>query len=191
MIKCVIDEEGKLGVYAIGLVELPAIQENWIALSDIKLSALNQERRMLYGPALIPDKHILRVNPETGEEYYIYFDKETIYKVSHLFLKKHLQNAHTLEHELAITGCTVVESWYKEGEMDKATELGITVPNGTWMIGTHVEDDQIWEEVKAGTIKGFSIEGMFDEEVIKMSKERNPLIDVLNELEVLVHSYKV
>jgi hypothetical protein len=189
VIKCVIDEEGKLGVYAIGLVEAPAIQENWVALSDIKLTSLNEERRMLYGPALIPDKHILRLNPETKEEYYIYFDRETIYRASHLFLKKHLQNAHTLEHELAVTGCTVVESWYKESESDKATHLGINVPDGTWMIGTHVEDDGVWQEVKAGRVKGFSIEGMFDEEQVKMTSVE-PLANMLKEIEDLVYSYK-
>ncbi len=66
VVKCVIDEEGRLGITAMGLVDSPAIEENWIALSKMQLSATNDERRMLYGAALIPDKEILRYD-EKGE----------------------------------------------------------------------------------------------------------------------------
>ena len=83
VVKCVIDDNMKLGVQAISLVEFPAIEENFVALSKVKLSAVNEERRMLYGPALIPDKYILRIDKETGEEYYIVFEKETVYQCAH------------------------------------------------------------------------------------------------------------
>ena len=111
--KCVIGPEGSLGVEAISLVEFPAIESNWIALKkEVKLEALDNERRMLYGPALIPDKPILRIDKETGEEYYIVFDRETIYNCAHAFMKNGFQNAHTFEHLKPIEGVTVVESWY-------------------------------------------------------------------------------
>ncbi len=80
VVKCVIDEEGRLGITAMGLVDMPAIEENWIALSKVQLSAVNDERRMLYGPALIPDKEILRYD-DKGEPYYVYFEKATVLKV--------------------------------------------------------------------------------------------------------------
>jgi hypothetical protein len=67
VLKCVVDDEMRLGVQAISLVEFPAIETNWVALSEIKLSAMNEERRMLYGPALIPEKYILRIDKQTGE----------------------------------------------------------------------------------------------------------------------------
>jgi hypothetical protein len=62
IVKCVIDETGKLGVGAISLVEFPAIEENFIALNEVKLASVNKERRMVYGPALIPNKYILRID---------------------------------------------------------------------------------------------------------------------------------
>ena len=189
VVKCVIDEEGRLGITAIGLVSAPAIEENWIALNavnEVKLAEVNTERKMLYGAALIPNKEILRIDANLNE-YYIVFDEATIYQCAHLFLKKNLQHAHTIEHEFAITGCTVVESWIiEDSNSDKAAAMGFSLPKGTWMLGVKVDDEQVWNDVKAGTIKGFSIEGMFNEVEVKMASNVETLF--LKELEALLTS---
>lgn len=187
VMKCVIDENGNLGVYAIGLVSEPAIEEKWIYLKDVKLSQIDEERRMLYGPALIPDKKILRIDKSTNEEYFIYFPKETIYQSAHLFLKKHLQNAHSLEHEMPIDGCVVVESWIIENaQHDKAKHFGMDLPEGTWMLGVHVADDQIWKQVKDGIITGYSIEGKFDHLELSLTGHKNFFDLFLDEIETMI-----
>jgi len=122
VVKCVIDEEGRLGITAMGLVDMPAIEENWIALSKMQLAKVDEERRMLYGPALIPDKEILRYD-EKGEPYYVYFEKATVSAIAHQFFKKNLQHTTNLQHEIPVTGVTVVESWIKEGKLDKSIQL--------------------------------------------------------------------
>jgi len=190
IMKCVVDENGKLGVYAIGLVSEPAIEEKWIALSNVKLSQVDGERRMLYGAALVPDKKIVRYDKDTNEEYLIYFPKETIYACAHLFLKKHLQNAHSLEHEVPIDGCVVVESWLIENpEHDKAKHFGMDLPAGTWMLGVHVEDDGIWEQVQSGAITGYSIEGRFDHLEVALAGNRSVEDLVLQEIENVLALY--
>jgi hypothetical protein len=169
VVKCVIDEGGRLGVGAISLVEFPATEENFIFLNEVKLASVNKERQMLYGPALIPNKYILRIDKNTGEDYYIYFDAETIAKCAHLYLKKNLQHNTTLEHEFSVMGCPVVESWIIEGEQDKAYHFGLTAPVGSWIVGVNVTDPEIWQEVKDGNVKGFSIEGHFNELAVTMT----------------------
>jgi hypothetical protein len=187
--KCVIGPEGSLGVEAISLVEFPAIESNWIALKkEVKLKALDNERRMLYGPALIPDKPILRIDKETGEEYYIVFDKETIYNCAHAFMKNGFQNAHTFKHMKPIEGVTVVESWYKESDNDKSAFLGMDVPVGTWVIGSKVDNPEIWASVKEGKVKGFSIEGYFDHVGLTMGAV-SPEALALQEIEKLFNSF--
>jgi hypothetical protein len=168
IVKCVIDDGGKLGVGAISLVEFPAIEENFIALNEVKMASVNNERRMLYGPALIPNKYILRIDKNTGEDYYIYFEPETIAKCAHLYLKKNLQHNTTIEHNFSVMGCPVVESWIIEGEKDKAYHFGLSAPVGSWIVGVNVTDDEIWAEVKDGNVKGFSIEGHFNELAVHM-----------------------
>ena len=175
IVKCVIDENGMLGLTAMGLVDVPAIEENWVALSSekIKLASVDKERRMLYGAALIPEKLILRID-KNNEEYYMKFERETIERLAHDFYKKNLHHTTNLQHQYPVTGVTIVESWLKEGNSDKSLALGLTdLPDGTWFIGAKVDDDTVWEEVKSGAIRGFSIEGMFTEQTVESTVEMN------------------
>ena len=154
IVKCVIDENGMLGLTAMGLVDVPAIEENWVALSSekIKLASVDKERRMLYGAALIPEKLILRID-KNNEEYYMKFERETIERLAHDFYKKNLHHTTNLQHQYPVTGVTIVESWLKEGNSDKSLALGLSdLPDGTWFIGAKVDDDTVWEEVKSGCV---------------------------------------
>ena len=160
-----IDEENEFsGVNAVSIVENPAIQSDFIALADQKpvlLARTNEDKRILMGAALIPDKPIYR-NID-GEEFYIYFSKETIAKVAEKFYKDSNQKNATLEHQQPIEGMTIFESWLVEDEQfDKSRKYGLNVPVGTWMISMKVDDESIWQEyVKDDKVFGFSIEGQF------------------------------
>ena len=113
------------------------------------------------GAALIPNKQIYRKNDKTKDEYYIYFSEATIRKASELFLMNANQNNSTLEHSTKLKGMSVVESWIVEGENDKSKNYGFNFPKGTWVISMKVNNDEIWDKVKLGEVKGFSIEGYF------------------------------
>lgn len=159
------ENDGFKGVFAVSLVDIPAIESNWVSLradATLKLSEIDKERRMLYGAALIPDKLILRIDPETKEEYYIKFPRQAIEKIARNFMKKGNQSEATFMHEFRVDGCTVVESWIKESDVDKSVSLGLNEGDGTWFIGMKVDDDGVWDKVKAGEVFGFSIEGLFD-----------------------------
>ena len=162
-----IDDEGTLGVDAISLVDIPAIGENWVALKshEIKLSAIDEERRIVYGAVLIPDKEIYRIDEETGEEYYIVFPKEVVMKAAHQYLIDGNQGNATVMHQRVVGGVSVVESWLKEGQSDKSVSLGLNpdLPAFTWFVGQRIDNDEMWEKVKAGEVKAFSIEGRFAE----------------------------
>ena len=99
IIELVIDEKEDLsGVEAISIVEFPAIEENFIALNQqIQLAKVDDDKRILMGAALIPNKNIYRRNGE--DEYYIFFSEDTVKKASELFLMNSNQNNATLEHE--------------------------------------------------------------------------------------------
>ena len=166
VVEMIIDENQDWSgvVEALSLTDTPAIQEEFVALSEdveVKLASIDEERRILMGAVLIPDMKILR----KGEEgyYYIKFSKETINRASQLFLEKGNQHNSTLEHEIELSGQTVVESWIIEDEThDKSRKYGLAHPIGTWMVSMKVDNDEIWNDyVKIGKVKGFSIEAMF------------------------------
>ena len=169
VIELLIDEDELLsGIEAISIVDRPAIQENFIALSEqnkIELAEIDKEKRILMGAALIPNKNIYRQDGE--DEYYIYFYEDTVRRASELFLMRGNQNKSTLEHEAELHGLSVVESWIIEDEKhDKSRKYDMELPVGTWMVSMKVNNDEVWNNyVKTGLVKGFSIEGYFTDKV--------------------------
>lgn len=157
------EEEDNMGVYAVSLVSEPAIMVDFVALSKANLLLArveDGEKRMLYGPALIPNQPIVRYDGN-NEKYFITYSKETIEQTAQEFLKRNMHHNHTIQHEMPVNNLTVVESWVTTGAHDKSMNYGFELPEGTWMIGVKVDDDKTWEAVKNGEVKGFSIEGWF------------------------------
>ena len=179
IIELVLDDDQITGIEAISVVENPAIEEDFIALKneEVKLAEVSNEKRILLGALLIPNKPIYRRKGD--DEYYIYFSKSTVEKASQLYLMNGNQSKATLEHQHSINGLTLVESWIVEDVVqDKSRKYGLNVPVGTWMGAVKVNNDQIWEEfVKTGKVKGFSIEGYFAD------KMERPKDNTLNDIE--------
>lgn len=175
IVELLLDEENEVtGIEAVSIVESPAIESDFIALNsqEIKLAKVDEEKQILMGAALIPNKPIYRTNNE--EEFYVYFSADTVRKASELFFKNGNQNNATLEHKLAVNDLTVVESWIVENkEKDKSALYDLEVPVGTWMISMKVNNSEIWNDfVKTEKVKGFSIEGYFaDKATIQASKD--------------------
>jgi len=181
------EEDENAGVDAVSIVENPAIESDFIALNkhQVELKTIDEEKKILMGMALIPNKQIYRRNEKTNEEYYIYFSKKTIRKVSELFLKKSNQKNATLEHATKIDGMTIVESWIVEdSKMDKSALYEFNAPVGSWMISMKVDNPEMWEKVKSGEVKGFSIEGFFAEKV-EASNQQLKSVVIDDELAVI------
>ena len=155
------------GVYAISLVEDPAIEEYFVQMSkdyDIKLAEIDKEKRLFMTPVLIPNQKILRLD-ENGNAFNIVFPSETIQLAQQEFQKRGFQNESTLEHDinLKLEGVTFVESWIKEDEVhDKSVMKGFNQPIGTWFTIFRVDDDEVMAKIEAGEIKGVSIDGAFE-----------------------------
>ena len=146
-------------LFAVSLVEDPAIESNFIALSKQKSSIkLENEKRLLIGAALVPNKPIYRnVN---GNEFYISFDETTIEKLAQDFLANDYQHNITVDHQEEANDIVIVESWIKTSENDKSVSYGLNEPIGTWFIGMKVNNNEIWQRIKDGFYKGFSIEAV-------------------------------
>jgi len=105
IVELIIDEDAELyGIDAISLVDRPAIELDFIALKEarVQFAEADADKRILIGPALVPDKPIYRKNGE--DEFYVYFSKSTVRRAAELYLKHGNQANHTLEHEHTING---------------------------------------------------------------------------------------
>lgn len=166
--------------YAISLVESPAIESDFVALAKEdeekqQVFLESNEKHMLYGAALIPDKDIYRNNGE--QEFYINFTKESIERMSQDFMKEYRQYEVKTDHDDIANEVCVVESWLvSDSYKDKSNALGINVPEGTWMVGMKVNNIETWERIKAGELKGFSVESMISLE--EFSKQNNDNMNI-------------
>lgn len=161
-------------VFAISLVENPAIEREFLYFDkeEIRFSSVDEDKRLVVGPILIPDKHIFRVDGD-NLPYTVFFRKDTIQKLAENYLKKGYQASATLEHDKKLNGVTLVESWIVESRTkDKTALYNMNLPVGTWAGVFKIDNDEIWNDyVKEGKVKGFSIEGLFEHKLVSASKE--------------------
>jgi hypothetical protein len=179
---------GKLAMDAWGGVEaLPwverTIEQYENMSSESTFSVFNAEQKLVVGPAMIPDKMIIRRNEITGEIYYVYFTAETIKKLQQKFMQEKLLDKTNIEHgRKFLNNVDVVESWIIEDqEKDKQQVFGMDYPKGTWMITMKVNDDATWEKVKDGKLKGFSVQGYFLEKA-KFASINNELLEEIKQI---------
>jgi len=185
-IELFIDEsQDKDGIDALSLVKFPAIEENWVALNNhrIEFKSVDDEKRIIIGLALVPDKLIYRKNGDY--EYNIKFSKETVNKAARLYLKKLNNNNATLEHKTEVEGVSVVESWTVDNpKMDKTALYDLNAVEGAWAVIMSIDNDKVWEEIKNGTYLGISVEGYFSDKLemsLQIAKEQE-LIDKIKSI---------
>mgnify|MGYP003145633279 CR=1 FL=1 len=190
IVELVIDDDSQeLAIDAISLVSAPAIEQDFVFFgkekNNLTFAKVDEEKRMLISPALIPNKQIFRHNPNTNSDYYVYFSPDTVRKASELYLKHNNHHKATYEHQDRVSGVLTVESWIKEGDSDKSKLYGYDLPNGTWFVKMKITNDELWSKVKDGELKGLSIEGYFTDKMEKMSEKAptdEEILSALNEI---------
>ena len=168
------DQDNALDI--ISFVSAPAIESDFMRFKEEKevftFKATDEEKRIVTGAAMMPNKEIVRMDAES-KPYFVYFTEETIEKCQEMFAKYGKTKSTNFEHSTGMRDVTVVESWIvTDPKNDKSNALGFKdIPKGSWMVSYKVDNDDLWAKVKAGEVKGFSIEGVFSKNIIEMSKD--------------------
>ena len=139
--------------------------------NNLTFAKVDEEKRELIAPALIPNKQIYRYDANTDSDYYVYFSKDTVKKAAYSYLKHNNHHKATYQHEQRVAGVLTVESWIKEGDQDKSKLYGFNLADGTWFVKMKIENDDLWNKIKEGELKGLSIEGYFVDKLEKMGKQ--------------------
>ena len=162
---------------AISMVTEPAIESDFVFFSKdkdiVKEAFSSDEKHMVYGAVLRPDFPIYRYDGEN--EYYLEFTSESIERMARDYMMNYRQGNVTIQHEEYANEVFMVESWIKQDmDKDKSVSVGLdkSLPIGTWFCGFYVNNNDIWERIKSGELKGFSVEAMIDlEDFAKVKKE--------------------
>jgi hypothetical protein len=174
--EAIFNPKANKGVFAISLVNQPAMEGTFIALSKnepVKFVEVNKEQQILLGLVLEPNKNVYR--NQNGKEFNMFFSADTIKELSHNFFRSGFHKNSTIEHskDTQLEGVTFVESWIVENpKVDKSTNFGFSYPKGSWMVSMKVDDDNLWNEfVKSGEVKGFSIDALLDLKEVNIKTE--------------------
>jgi len=149
----------------VALVDRPAIEKDFLMFKEAKANFViqSEDRRIVSGALMLADTPIYR-NDQNGE-YYVTFTKDTIEKIAQKFFKKGYQSNVNLMHDeaLAVEGVTMYESFIVDSSRGVMAMKGFEdAPEGSWFGSFKVENESVWNKIKSGEFKGFSVEGIFN-----------------------------
>jgi len=176
----------------VALVDAPAIQKDFLAFNDELLSPkkdrfqiVSEDQHIISGALMVADQLIYR-NNETFGEHYVKFSAQTIKEIAIKFAKKKFQNNVNLMHDTnqKVDGVTMFESFIVDKSRGIMPMKGFEdIADGSWFGSFYVENNDVWESIKSGEYKGFSVEGLFDYNA-PITENQN----TLNELSKLINS---
>jgi len=137
--------------------------ERMLKVEGQKFAIQDEEKRIVTGAAMIADLPIYRRDDIRGE-YYVVFDKESIFKIAKKWARSNKYDAVNAHHRTPIMdGVSLFESYIIDRERGVMPPKGFEeVADGSWFVSYLVDNDDVWARVKDGEFKGFSVEGVFD-----------------------------
>ena len=150
------------GMLRISLVDLPAVESDFQKFGrQVRVVMESEEKRLILGCVMRADFPIYRADPEHGE-YYTRFTKETIRQMAEKYLEENRQNRVNLMHcGEEVRGVKMVQLFIKDSAKGVNPEGFEDIEEGSLFAEFHVEDDEIWDWIREGILRGFSLEGIF------------------------------
>lgn len=174
------------GILRVSLVDRPAVESDFMFFSKAErvqtYSVADEEKRLVRGVILRADYPIYRIDPCIGE-YYIMFDPKEIRELAERYLYDGRQNRVNVMHQAnsEVAGVNLRQIFIKDSKNGINPKGFEHIEEGSLFGEYHVTNDAVWEEVKKGTYKGFSVEivGTIDPEVFKaQTKTKNTKMSI-------------
>jgi hypothetical protein len=184
------EEDDDSGISFISLVDQPATEKLWLKFNkqqplNFEFKIQDEDKRIVSGYFMVADLPIPRLN-DMNEKFFVVFKKDTINKIVNKFFKQGYSNKINLMHDQEMDGVYVIESLIIDNERGSVAPKEFEkVPNGSWWGSMRVENNEVWELVKTGQVKGFSVEGMFGQD-----KSRNIQEKIINKIRDVISNYK-
>ena len=182
------EDQNETGMYFISLVDDPAVECDFLAFEKVQnltFRVENEEKRIVTGLVMPADRPILR--QDFNGLYYILYDKDTIIAMAERFLAMGIANNVDTNHNFEVEdGVFLREMYIKDSERGISPKGFEDVEEGSLFATYHILNDEVWEKVKKGEFKGFSLAGIFAEEEFNeveddmTDEEFNEIMDLIN-----------
>lgn len=162
------------GIVAISLVDMPAVESNFVAFKEQKPQQLiqfaSEEQHNILGCIMRADFPIYRV--DANGEYYLTYSPKTIQEMALKTLADGaFKNISVMHNGELIQGVTLQEWFIKDTKKGISPAGFENINDGSLFAVYHIENEYLWEAIKKGIIQGFSLEGYFETELIKNNKQ--------------------
>lgn len=177
--RALIDNE-ECGMFTISLVDLPATESDFLAFKDekeiVKFAVADEDKHIVRGLVMAANMLIYRFSPNFGE-YYIIYEPATIRLMAEKYLKDGNQNNVDLMHDgELVDGVNMVQLFIKDAENGINPKGFEDYADGSLFAEFQVHNEDVWNQIKSGDFKGFSLEGYFGIEPVEfkqVNKENN------------------
>lgn len=141
-------------IYKSGETKPPTIEKT------IQINKIDKEQKRVYGIVYSPNEN------DTDEEF---TTAEEIQKACDNFMKEGRTGKIDKQHDEVVGHGFVAECWITK----EADPVFPDDPVGSWAVGIQIENNDTWEAVKKGEIKGLSMGGFAVKEEVKKSDEKS------------------
>lgn len=183
-------EDDQMGAFCLSLVSSPATEVNFEVFNkeeQMQFAIADEEKRMVRGVFMTAEKPIYR-RDEAGREYYIVFSKEVLRQLAENFLKNGYNQNVDRQHDMEfIKDVNLQELFIKDTEKGISPVGFESVPDGSLFCQYHVVNDEVWNQIKSGEFKGFSLAGVFS---VSEESFRNEEDELYNECVDLIEKIK-
>lgn len=174
---CIDIKDTETGMFVVSLVDKPANERDFVAFEEVKqiqtYSISNDEEQKVFGLIMEADKPIYR-RDEQGFEYYITYNSKTIEVMAEKYFKMGLQNNVDTMHNFEMEdGITLTQMFIKNTEKGVNPTGFEDVNDGSLFAEFHIENEDVWNDIKKGEYKGFSLAGVFIQKEVENIEETN------------------
>jgi hypothetical protein len=176
--------ENDFGLSAISFVDEPAIEQDFIYFNHQKsLMFKIEDKQEVISPVLIPEQLIYRFNKETQEEFYIKWSADVIAETAIKFILEQQLHNTTIMHptfidkNLKLEDCLVkdvymIKLWLIEDAKTDImnTKYGYDLPEGTLCVHYKIYNQDLWNRIKQGELRGLSVEAFMTIKNVSMKK---------------------
>lgn len=187
--KLIITDDQEIGINYVALVDKPATGELWVAFQAqapcaIEFKAVDEEKRIVMGALMVANLPIPRVD-DKNQAFLVVLDAENIDKAMQKLAKQGKQSNVNLMHDpkQVVDGVYMQYAWPINKERGMPTPAGFNeVTDGSVFAMYKIDNEQVWQDIKAGKFKGFSIEGVLKQEPMAdpSDEQVNEMLDALS-----------
>lgn len=170
--------------HKVSLVKDPAVESTLLKFNNETTDVLhftNDEKKIVYSVAMIPNKMIFRKDIK-GKPANVFYSAETIKKFQQEYFKSN-SGTNVNHAKFNTEGIYPFTSWVVNENQNSIVEgQDLKAPNDSLIMGFKIDNPEIWEEIKTGNLDGLSVEGnvIFEQQTnITMAKDKDTLWETL------------